>query len=404
MNPAATIANAFVTSEPAHGGIVRDCTLSGRSDAALSVERATGARLAEVEADWRDLVTRAHEPNPFMNPALARLLGDGGITLLAWNGERKLVGAWVFSVARRFGASVLQCPAFPHAYLATPVVDREEGNAAVAAMLGYIAQDAALPKLVALDPIRSSGPTMRALAHALEARETPLCTLSEGRRPMLASELDGKQYFEKALSASSRKKLRQHRRRLEEKGALKICVSDTLEAVRGAFEDFLKLEAAGWKGRRGTALMCSAAEVEFARNMIAALAQRGDASIYSLSQQGRTVASQIVLRAGSAAFTWKTAYDEALADFSPGMLLLEDYTAAFLADRSIALVDSCAFDDTGFMSVWSEHATISSVLFDARRGGSLQLVAVAMLQKAFLAMRGAGKAAYLAGRRRWKAR
>ena len=51
---------------------------------------------------------------------------------------------------------------------------------------------------------------------------------------------------------------------------------------------------------------------------------------------------QIVLRAGPTAFTWKTAYDEALRDFSPGMLLLEDYTAAFLADPSIATVDSCS--------------------------------------------------------------
>ena len=39
------------------------------------------------------------------------------------------------------------------------------------------------------------------------------------------------------------------------------------------------------------------------------------------------------MRAGAVAFTWKTAYDEQFHDFSPGMLLLEDYTAAFLADQ-----------------------------------------------------------------------
>ena len=50
---------------------------------------------------------------------------------------------------------------------------------------------------------------------------------------------------------------------------------------------------------------------------------------------------QLVVRAGTAAFTWKTAYDERFRDFSPGMLLLEDYTAALLADERIAFADSC---------------------------------------------------------------
>ena len=49
---------------------------------------------------------------------------------------------------------------------------------------------------------------------------------------------------------------------------------------------------------------------------------------------------QIVAARRAAAFTWKTAYDETFHDFSPGMLLLEDYTAAFLADHTIAFVNS----------------------------------------------------------------
>ena len=47
---------------------------------------------------------------------------------------------------------------------------------------------------------------------------------------------------------------------------------------------------------------------------------------------------QLVLRA---AFTWKTASDEKFSEFSPGILLLEDYTATFLGDTSIDFVDSC---------------------------------------------------------------
>ena len=86
---------------------------------------------------------------------------------------------------------------------------------------------------------------------------------------MLASTLDGKQYMEKALSSSSRKKLRQHRRRLAEKGALESKVVNETEAVGSAVEEFLRLEAAGWKGRKGTALLCKPADATFTREMVA---------------------------------------------------------------------------------------------------------------------------------------
>ena len=106
------------------------------------------------------------------------------------------------------------------------------------------------------------------------------------------------------------------------------------------------MEASGWKGRQGTALASNETDAAFMRGAIAALAERGCATVHSIHLDGKPVSMQIVVRAGAAAFTWKTAYDEAFHDFSPGMLLLEDYTAAFLADKTIAFVDSCSFDDT----------------------------------------------------------
>jgi hypothetical protein len=405
---------AFVTAPPIGPGAdgAANTPVSVRQVAsrwgAISVEAATNAQLFEMELDWRDLVARAHEPNVFMNPAIVRLLGDRCVTLLAWqvtDAGKKLVGLWSFAVGRQWHPAspvrVLVSPPFPHAYLATPVLDRNNADAALAAMLEFIAAAGNLPKLIALDPIRFEGPTMQALARVLEARGSSACVVNESQRPILASGLDAKLYFEKAMSSSSRKKLRQHRRRLEEKGGLESKVCTTPDDVSGAFEDFLQLEAAGWKGRGGTALLSSQAGADFARRMMAALAQRGDAAVHALYQQGKAVASQVVLRAGPAAFTWKTAYDESLGDYSPGMLLLENYTAAFLADKTIALVDSCAFDASGFMSAWSERETIAQVLFDARHGNPPAFRLVAGLHKRFLALRAVAKKLYLLGRRRW---
>jgi CelD/BcsL family acetyltransferase involved in cellulose biosynthesis len=222
------------------------------------------------------------------------------------------------------------------------------------------------------------------------------------QRPRLASDLDGKAYLEKAVSSSTRKKLRQYRRRLAEKGAVTSTIVTEPEAVRRAVDWFLDIEASGWKGRNGTALKCNDAEAAFMRGAMAALADRGNAAIHAISVDAKPVSMQIVARAGDVAFTWKTAYDESYRDYSPGMLLLEDYTAAFLGDRSIAFVDSCSFDDSGFMSAWTERRPVANVWIDARRGGSATFRILSGLQLIYRNVRNTAKGAYHAWQKSWQ--
>jgi hypothetical protein len=401
----AAIANALVMTDVPRSRAELETAANSRA-AAISVERADASRLVYLQDEWRELVGRAHEPNVFMSPALIALGGEGCITLLARDGARRLVGVWAFAATRHpaLPVKLLSSPAMPYSYLATPVLDCTVARATVAAMLDFIARDPSLPKLISLEPIGSNGAAMEALAAALADRKSAPRILGFGKRPVLESDMDAKQYFEKALSSSSRKKLRQHRRRLEEKGGLETRIFMTPADIAQGIEDFLKLEAAGWKGRSGTALLCDPAEAGLARTMVGSLAAHCDAWIHGLYQNGRAVALQVVLRAGTTAFTWKTAYDETLGDFSPGVLLLEDYTAAFLADKSIARVDSCSLDETGFMSAWSERDDIAHVLLDARPGGRASFAIAATAYKLFLQARAAAKRLYLRGRRLWKQR
>jgi hypothetical protein len=369
----------------------------------ITVELATGDRLTEIRDDWNDLIGRADIQNVFMNPMLVKHASDAYpadkiCALLAWRragAVPQLAGVWAFAIGRVpqsiLPVLVLVAPAMPNGYLATPVIDRCCLDETLEAMLACIAGDARFPSIVVLDAASTDSATMQALSRLLAERRSAFCRFSQSLRPKLASELVGKAYFEKALSGSSRKKLRQHRRRLTERGNLQYRTLTEASAITQAFEDFLLLEMSGWKGRQGTALQKDASDAGFARAMIATLAAPGDASIHMLTLDGRPVSVQIVLRSGPAAFTWKTAYDEGLHDFSPGMLLLEDYTAAFLADDSIVYVDSCAFDDSGYMSAWSERETVEHVWFDARRGRSLRFTILSRLQLAYLAIRNMAK-------------
>ncbi len=381
----------------------------------VSVEIACAGRLAGIRADWTDLLRRAAEPNLFMDPALIAAAHDaepdgGHRALLAWkhtDGREQLTGIWTFAVGRARRSAlpmlVMRVPAFENGYLATPVIDRNCLDETLDAMLDCIAASSVLPKIMSLDTMGTGGPTYEALTRVLDARGSAPCVFEQVQRPKLVSDLDGKTYLEKALSGSTRKKLRQHRRKLSEKGTLTSSLATEPQAVRKAVEEFLAMEASGWKGRQGTALATNEADTAFMRGAMAALAEHGCAAVHSIHLDGKPVSMQIVARAGAVAFTWKTAYAEAFHDFSPGMLLLEDYTAAFLADKSITFVDSCSFDDTGFMSAWQERQSVADIWIDARRGGSLEFRALSGLQKSYRDVRAAAKAAYLKWRKSRKA-
>jgi CelD/BcsL family acetyltransferase involved in cellulose biosynthesis len=372
----------------------------------VSVEIADAARLAGIRAHWTDLLGRAASPNVFMDPALVGVAA--GIepdarhrALLAWktvDGRETLVGIWSFAVGRpRRSILPMQAiiiPAYAHGYLASPMIDRDCLDDTLDAMLDSIAANRELPKIITLDTMGVGEPTHEALVRVLAARGTAPCVFDQMRRPKLASALDGKAYLESALSSSSRKKLRQHRRKLSEKGTLISTVATEPGELHKALEEFLAMEMSGWKGRNGTALASNETDAAFMRGAMAALAGHGSAAIHSIYLDGKPVSMQLVVCAGSAAFTWKTAYDEAFQDFSPGMLLLEDYTAAFLADKSIAFVDSCSYDDTGYMSAWQERREVADLWIDARRGGSLEFRALSGLQKTYWEARATAKALY----------
>ena len=347
----------------------------------ISVEIAGVERLATLQGDWADLLGRAAEPNVFMSPALVGAAAGSYPqsryrTVLAWKtieGRARLTGVWAFAVGHPYKSllpvRVLRAPPFSYGTLATPVIDRVFLEETLDAMLDRIAAEPDLPNIIALHAMGMQGSTMAALANVLAGRGSAPCILEQVCRPKLESVHGAKQYFERALSSSSRKKLRQQRRRLSEKGVLSAEIISDPCAIPKAIEEFLLLEASGWKGRQGTALLCSDADAAFFRTGLAALAQQGGASIHTLRLDRRLIAMQLVVRAGHAAFTWKTAYDEEFGDFSPGKLLLEDYTAAFLGDESIRFVDSCAVDDNSYMSAWTERQPVGDLWIDVRRGG-----------------------------------
>ena len=81
-----------------------------------------------------------------------------------------------------------------------------------------------------------------------------------------------------------------------------------------------------------------------------------------LTLDGKPVAMLASFRAGAGLYTFKIAFDEAYAKYSPGTLLMLKGIGAFLRDGRTEWVDSCAIPGHPMIDhIWAQRRTMRSV-------------------------------------------
>lgn len=146
-------------------------------------------------------------------------------------------------------------------------------------------------------------------------------------------------------------------------GRLEHHVARDEEEVRHGVEAFLTLEAAGWKGRERTAMAIDRYRAAFAREAVFRMAERDLCRVHTLTLDGKVIACLIVFIEAGIAYTWKTAYDEAFAAYSPGTLLMIEVSYNHLDDPNIMATDSCAVPDHPVLSrLWMERKPIGTIV------------------------------------------
>src|SRR6202022_3999443 len=130
-----------------------------------------------------------------------------------------------------------------------------------------------------------------------------------------------------------------------------------------------RLEASGWKARRGTALIQDDGDASFIRRAAPALAANSQCEIVTLRAGDTPVAAAIVLRHQDRAFYFKLGIDERFAKSSPGVQLTLDLTRHLCADPAIATADSTASADHPMINpIWRGRFAIGDVLIPLRSG------------------------------------
>lgn len=346
---------------------------ASRPERRLAVYPASAGFELVDELDF--LSARAVEPNVFFNPrfltpAMPRLEDRDVRLAVIRDGDeyrsrlRLLAPFTVERPAAPVGVPIIRIWSHPFGPLGPPLVDRDDPVGVIEDFISMLSRPhLKLPQVLVLPDLRLNGAVVPLLETVAEARGLSLLIVDRTERPLLQSELDAETYLKASLRPHHFREFRRLKRRLAELGSLEHCVARGPEEIADAIESFLTLEVSGWKGRERTAMAIDRYRAAFAREAVHRLAERDQCRIHSLTLDGRTIASLIVLVESGRAYTWKTAYDENYAAFSPGTLLMIEVTAQHLDDPNITTTDSCAVPDHPVMSrLWSERLPMGTVV------------------------------------------
>jgi CelD/BcsL family acetyltransferase involved in cellulose biosynthesis len=327
----------------------------------------TSAAHADREAAWQDLGRDAAEPNAFyapdmLIPALDHLASEGRVRLIEVMEQGRMIGLLPVILSPRHGRLPISCTTnwmHDHCFFGAPILRR--GHEA-SAWRGFFRElDAAdwAGGFLHLEGLDASGANAAAIEAVCVEQGRRWREIHRYERAMLRSDLSADAYWELQVRSKKRKELRRLQKRLADLGTVTTRrLSDPTELDRWC-EEFLTLEASGWKGEQGTALASRPAHSAFFRSACAAAFASSTLHMLRIDLDARAIAMLVNFQHGPGAFSFKIAFDEALGRFSPGVLIEIANLHDVQDDPQIAWMDSCASADHPMIdSLWAERRTI----------------------------------------------
>lgn len=354
------------------------------------------AMLAEAAA-WDALAAYASEPNPFyerwfLTPALEAFDPAEKVMILRFESEGRLAGIMpVLRSTRYYHLRIPNIAGWHHAnsFLGTPLVAAGFEREFWEALFGWCDTSPGLALFLHLPHVPFDGPLYRALEAVLDRQRRHAAIVGREDRAMLASPLGPDEYFAQAMSAKKRKELRRQFNRLSDEGPVSFERHSDAVGLDRWIEDFLALEHSGWKGKAGSALACDPGTERLFRESLVGAAQAGRLERLALTLAGRPIAMLATFLAPPGAFSFKTAFDEAYARFSPGVLLQRE-NLAILGCEDIAWTDSCAAKDHPMIDhIWRERRAIGRI--SVAIGGTVRRAVFRQIARAETARMTAGR-------------
>jgi CelD/BcsL family acetyltransferase involved in cellulose biosynthesis len=338
--------------------------------------------LPALASEWAALASRSVSDNAFFHPDFALLaiacLGSGVVLATVAGDDGRLVAA--APVRRgRLGRIAPAVRLWSHDYgpLGSPLVEAAVCGPALDALIEGLSPPGSGIGLVAPD-LPLDGPVAAAMIEGAARAGRPVRILDRRERAVCRRAPGGPADVRATLPARRRKEYARQLRRLGDSGPVAFETATDPDRVMARFEEFLAVEAAGWKGRRGTALASSATTAEFGRAVVFNHARSGRARIDSLRLGDHPLAVVVSFVAGATAWTWKIAYDETYARYSPGAQLMLRVPESLFGDPAVDRIDSCAAPDHPMIDhLWRRRMTLGTLVVGPPGGGALHRLGLA---------------------------
>ena len=248
----------------------------------------------------------------------------------------------------------------------TPLLCKEHAEKTFDAMLNFISQEKF--GLLSLDTVSMEPEFQSVIDRVIQRPGRSRFQRDQFSRAAFRPVLPLEDYKKQFISKSVKKNYGRLSRRLAELGDVQITESDEFSNYDQLIQQFLDMEASGWKVESGTALACQPDTRKFYRELIQSAAADGKARFLSLTLDGKPIAMLSDLRLGENIYSFKTAFDENYASFSPG-LQIEIGNIESMHQGGIQLADSCTAPDNATINrIWGQRLDFQSLVLGLRPG------------------------------------
>ncbi|MFN1834128.1 GNAT family N-acetyltransferase [Balneola sp. MJW-20] len=178
--------------------------------------------------------------------------------------------------------------------------------------------------------------------------------------------------FERTISSSRRSSFRRLLRKAESKGRVEFrAVTPNNENFTQYFEEVLRVEAANWKSKAGTAIKINEALEVFFKEYASDLVRKGQLRLFFMNIDNKPIAVQLTAVHANRLWIFKIGYDENWKFCSPGILLM-NYVVKYCFEAGL---DHCEFlgNDEEWLHTWANetHELVNFTIYPVSLRGAL---------------------------------
>jgi CelD/BcsL family acetyltransferase involved in cellulose biosynthesis len=164
-----------------------------------------------------------------------------------------------------------------------------------------------------------------------------------------------------SLSKNFRGALRKARNKLNQEQDVQFVRVVRPEELPPAYDEFLDVEASGWKSAAGSAIKSDEKRVAFYRALATGFGGFGASEINLLRVGGKCIAAQFCLKIDRCLYILKIGYDETRSKLAPGNMLLETVVRRALSEGEVDAVN--LISDAAWHADWKPQSYLRHTAF-----------------------------------------